>query len=273
MQVSRSGYTDWQKRLPSRRALEEQQLLTSIRQEYHQSKGTYGSPRLHTELLKQGIRLSRNRLVRLMRKYEITARPLRRFVVTTDSDPALPVAENLLNRQFSADAPNRKWTCDITYVWSRQGWLYLAVVLDLFSRRVVGWAMSETLERALVLDALQMALTSRHPSPGLLCHSDRGSQYASGDYQEALRKAGALCSMSRKGNCYDNAPTESFFASLKRELVYRTTFATRTEARAALFEWIAVWYNRKRTHSAVGYVSPEQFEQQYQQPETRRLAA
>ena len=273
MQVSRSGYRDWQKRLPSRRSLEEQELLAAIRQEYHSSRGTYGSPRLHRELRKQGIRLSRHRLVRIMRKYVITARPLRRFVVTTDSNHALPVAENILHRQFAAAAPNTKWTADMTYVWSGQGWLYLTVVLDLFSRRIVGWAMAETMERSLVIDALQMALTSRKPAAGLLCHSDRGSQYASGDYQTALKKAEAVCSMSRKGNCYDNAPTESFFASLKRELVYRTTFATREEARAALFEWIAIWYNRKRLHSAVGYVSPEEFEQHYQQPDTRRLVA
>jgi transposase InsO family protein len=273
MQVSTSGYVDWQKRLPSRRALEEQELLASIRQEYHASRGTYGSPRLHKELREKGIRCRRNRLVRLMKKHQITARPLRRFVVTTDRDHALPVADNLLKRQFTADTPNRKWTADITYVWTGEGWLYLAVVVDLFSRRVVGWAMSHTLERSLVIEALQMALISRKPAAGLLCHSDRGSQYASDDYQQALQKAGAICSMSRKGNCYDNAPTESFFASLKRELVYRTSFATRQEARAVLFEWIAVWYNRKRRHSAVGYLSPEQFEQQYQQPETRRLAA
>ena len=228
---------------------------------------------MHKELREKGIGCSRNRLVRIMSKYEITACPLRRFTVTTDSDPDLPIAKNLLERQFTADAPNRKWTADITYVWTSEGWLYLAVVLDLFSRRIVGWAMSHTLERSVVLSALEMAITSRKPTAGLLCHSDRGSQYASGDYQEALKKAGAVCSMSRKGNCWDNAPTESFFASLKRELVYRTTFATREEARGALFEWIAVWYNRKRRHSAVGYLSPEQFEQQYQQPEPMRKAA
>ena len=272
MQVSRSGYVDWQKRLPSRRATQEQELLASIREEYHTSKGTYGSPRLHRELTKKQIRCSRNRLVRIMHKYQITARPLRRFVVTTHSDHAFPVADNLLKRQFTAEAPNTKWTCDITYVHTHAGWLYLAVVLDLFSRRVVGWAMADTMERSLVIEAWQMALTWRKPAPGLLCHSDRGSQYASGDYQEALKKTGAICSMSRKGNCWDNAPTESFFASLKRELVYRTTFTTRTQARAALFEWIAVWYNRKRQHSTLGYVSPEEFEQQHQ-PETMRKAA
>jgi putative transposase len=273
MQVSRSGYLEWQKRTPSRRATEEQELLVSVRQEYNASKGRYGSPRLHKELREKGIRCSRNRLVRLMQKYHITARPLRRFVVTTDSDHDLPVADNLLNRQFTAETPNTKWTADISYVWTSEGWLYLAVVLDLFSRRVVGWAMGRTLERSLVLEALQMALSTRKPEAGLLCHSDRGSQYASLDYQKALQKAGAICSMSRKGNCWDNAPTESFFASLKRELVYRTTFTTREEARAALFEWIAVWYNRKRRHSTLGYVSPEQFEQHHQQPETMRKAA
>jgi putative transposase len=214
------------------------------------------------ELREKGIRCSRNRLVRLMKKHQITARPLRRFMVTTQSDPGLPVAENLLGRQFSTEASNHKWTADITYVWTAEGWLYLAILLDLFSRRVVGWAMGTTLERSLVLSALDMALTSRRPEAGLLCHSDRGSQYASSDYQKALQQAGVLCSMSRKGNCYDNAPTESFFASLKRELVYRTWFASRKEARAAIFEWIAVWYNRKRRHSAIGYISPEQFEQQ-----------
>lgn len=273
MQVSVSGYRDWQHRLPSHRATQEQELLASIRQEYHASKGRYGSPRLYQELCEKGIRIGRHRLVRIMRKYQITARPLRRFVVTTDSDHDLPVADNRLNRQFTAEAPNTKWTADITYVWSREGWLYLAVVLDLFSRRVVGWAMAGHLERSLVVDALEMARRSRQPASGFLCHSDRGSQYASRDYQDALKQAGAVCSMSRRGNCYDNAPTESFFASLKRELVHGASFTTREEARTALFEWIAVWYNRKRRHSALGYVSPEAFEQQHQQPEPMRLAA
>ena len=157
--------------------------------------------------------------------------------------------------------------------WSQQGWLYLVVVLDLFSRRVVGWAMAETMERSLVLDALQMALVARKPAAGLLCHSDRGSQYASKDYQEALKTAGVVCSMSRKGNCWDNAPTESFFATLKRELVHRTHFANRDEARSVLFRWIEVWYNRKRRHSTLGYVSPEAFEQYYQQQQQRPMAA
>ena len=195
-----------------------------------------------------------------MRKFEITARPLKRFRVTTDSDHDLPVAQNVLNRQFHADAPDTKWTCDITYVWSQQGWLYLAVVLDLFSRRVVGWSISETMERSLVLDALRMALATRKPAAGLLCHSDRGSQYASGDYQEALKTAGAVCSMSRKANCWDNAPMESFMATLKKELVHHEDYQTREQARRSLFEYIEVFYNRNRRHSALGYLSPQQFE-------------
>lgn len=274
MQVSPSGYAAWQKRPPGLRSQQEQTLLETIRNLHQQSKGTYGSPRLYKDLRAAGIRCSRNRLVRIMSKYQITARPLRRFVVTTDSSHALPIADNVLNRQFTADAPNTKWSADITYVWTREGWLYLGVVLDLFSRRLVGWAMETTLESSLVVSALHMALVSRKPAPGLLCHSDRGSQYARGDYQTALQQAGAGGSMSRKGNCYDNAPTESFFASLKRERVYRTTFATRQEARGAIFEWIACWYNRKRRHSTLGYVSPEVFEQAHEpHPEPMRQAA
>jgi transposase InsO family protein len=208
-----------------------------------------------------------------MRKYEITARPLRRSVKTTEADPSLPVAPNRLERDFAAEEPNTRWSADITYLWTDEGWLYLAVVIDLYSRRVVGWSMQETLERSLVLAALRSALAQRSPKAGLICHSDRGSQYASGDYQALLAEAGALGSMSRKGNCYDNAPVESFFASLKRELIYRRSFATREEARSAVFEWIAVWYNRKRRHSTLGYLSPERFEQQHSSPEAMSRAA
>ncbi len=195
-----------------------------------------------------------------MRENGLSARLPRRFTVTTHSGHGLPVAPNLLNRQFRAERENAKWTGDITYIWTGEGWLYLAVVLDLFSRRVVGWAMRETLERELVVSALQGAVWQRRPPPDLLCHSDRGSQYASADYQSALRGAGATCSMSRKADCWDNAPIESFFATLKRELVHRARFATREAARAAIFEWIEAWYNRKRRHSALGYLSPEEFE-------------
>jgi transposase InsO family protein len=277
MQVSRSGYRAWRERPESRRGQQEQALLLHIRAAHQQSRGTYGSPRVHQELRQNGVACSVNRVARLMRKHRITARPLRRFQVTTDSDHAQPVAANLLaqggRRDFTAERPDRVWSGDITYLWTGEGWLYLSVVLDLFSRRVIGYSMQTTLDRRLVLDALDGALASRAPPAGLICHSDRGSQYASADYQQALRRAGALCSMSRRGNCWDNAPVESFFASLKRELVHRTSFATRQEARVAVFDWIAVWYNRKRRHSALGYLSPEQFEQRYDQQEPMRLAA
>jgi transposase InsO family protein len=207
-----------------------------------------------------------------MHKHQITARPLRRYTVTTDSNHPLPVAPNRLQQQFTVDQPNTHWSADITYLWTGEGWLYLAVVLDLYSRRVVGWSMKDSLDRSLVLNALQGALLQRKPGDGLICHSDRGSQYASGDYQTLLAQAGADCSMSRKGNCYDNAPVESFFASLKKELIHRSSFATHEEARSAVFEWIAVWYNHKRRHSTLGYLSPQQFEQQYSPEMTLRSA-
>lgn len=211
-----------------------------------------------------GVRCGKNRVARLMRKHGITARPLKRFVVTTDSKHNLPVAPNLLEQQFGAEKPNTRWSGDITYIWTSEGWLYLAVVVDLCSRRVVGWSMKSTMDRSLATAALDAALKLRRPAVGLLCHSDRGSQSASGDYQKQLSDAGIVCSMSRKGNCCDNAPVESFFASFKRELIHRSRFSTRQEARSAVFEWIEVWYNRKRRHSALGYISPEEFERQHQ---------
>jgi putative transposase len=273
MEVSRSGFYAFCKRPQSATEQANQVLVCQIQKVFQESKETYGSPRVYEELKELGIAGSEKRIARLMRLADLKAVLPKRFVVTTDSDHDLPIAENLLDREFGCDTPDRRWTADITYVWTSEGWLYLAVLLDLFSRRIVGWAMGTTLERSLVLSALDMALTSRTPEAGLLCHSDRGSQYASGDYQKALEKAGILCSMSRRGNCWDNAPTESFFSSLKKELVYRTHFATRSEAKAALFEWIEVWYNRKRRHSSLGYQSPEAFERKYQQELQRALAA
>ena len=273
MQVGRGGYYAWLKRPLSAREVANRDLAEKIQTTFEETKQTYGSPRLTEELKDQGIACSENRVARLMRMLGLRVTRPRRFVVTTDSNHKLPVAENLLDRQFEVDQPNRAWTSDISYVWTSEGWLYLAVIIDLFSRRVVGWAMGTTLERSLVLSALEMALSGRSPGSGLLCHSDRGSQYASQDYQEALDKEGIECSMSRKGNCWDNAPTESFFATLKRELVYRTRFARRSEARAAIFAWIATWYNRKRRHSTLGYLSPEAFERQYQQKQQQAMAA
>jgi putative transposase len=265
MQVSQGGYFAWCKRAPSKRQQANEQLTEQIRVVHEASRQTYGSPRIYHELKDQGVRASQKRIARLMHKAKISAQTKKRFVQTTNSDPNLPVADNKLAREFMVDTPNARWTSDITYLWTKEGWLYLAVVLDLFSRRVVGWSTGQTLERSLVLAALDSALSSRKPAVGLLCHSDRGSQYASDDYQTRLKQAGVLCSMSRKGNCWDNAPTESFFASLKRERVYRTTFATRQEARSAVFEWIEVFYNRKRRHSTLGYLSPEQFENKHRQ--------
>jgi putative transposase len=273
MQVARSGYYAWCKRPMSATEQANQQLTQQIKTVFEASKQTYGSPRVYEELREQKVACSEKRVARLMRLAALKAVLPKRFVVTTDSDHDLPVAQNLLDRQFGSDTPNTRWTTDITYIWTTEGWLYLAVVLDLFSRRIVGWAMGTTLERSLVLCALEMALRNRHPKAGLLCHSDRGSQYASEDYQQALQEAGIICSMSRRGNCWDNAVMESFFSSLKRECVHRHRFATRSEARTVLFDYIEVWYNRKRRHSALGYRSPDAFEKQYQEQQTAPLAA
>ncbi len=242
LQVSVSGYFAWlgRTRSPSRRSQEETKLLILIRSVHQQSDRTYRSPRVHRELVAQGTLCSRKRVERIMGKYQVRAEPVRRLVVTTDSAHALPVAPDVLGRGFAAESANAGWCCDITYVWTREGWLYLAVVLDLFSRKIVGWKTGTSLDRALVIEALKGALVLRRPAPGLLCHSDRGSQYASGEYQGLLSAQGIVCSMSRKGNCWDNAPVESFFASLKRELVQRYAFATQDAAQQALFGWIEI---------------------------------
>jgi transposase InsO family protein len=219
---------------------------------------------MYMQLREGGFRCGEKRVARLMRMEGLVAVLPKRYIVTTDSNHDFAVAENILDRNFGADNANTKWSGDITYIWTGQGWLYLAIILDLFSRRVVGWAMDTTIDRTLVIKALHMAVSQRNHNGDLICHTDRGSQYASGDYQKALEKAGIACSMSRRGNCWDNAPTESFFASLKKEMVYRTRFATHGQARAAIFQWIEVWYNRKRRHSTLGYLSPEAFERKKQ---------
>jgi transposase InsO family protein len=260
--VSVSGFYAWQKRPPSERERHNEQLLEQIKTVHAGSDRTYGSPRVHTELRAQGRVCPRNRVARLGRISSVSACRKRKFTHTTDSKHELAVAPNELDRQFTAQQADQKWVADITYVWTAQGWLYLAVVLDLFSRRVVGWAMEPTLERGLVLSALQMALLFRRPGPGLLHHSDRGSQYASHDYRRLLKEQKISCSMSRKGNCWDNAPMESFFATLKQERVYRRNYRSREQARQDIFQYIEVWYNRKRRHSSLGYLSPEEFEKQ-----------
>jgi putative transposase len=258
--VSRSGYYAWAQRAESPRSQSDRDLSLEVAAVHQESRGRYGSPRVHAELRARGRHVARKRVARLMRQQGLVARRRRRFVRTTDSAHRQPVADNLLARQFSPGQPNCTWATDITYVATKQGWLYLAVVLDLFSRQVVGWAMGPTIDRQLVLGALDMALKSRKPPRGLLHHSDRGSQYASADSQRALEQRGIRCSMSRKGNCWDNAVVESFFSSLKMELVHETTFATREQASAALFEYIEVFYNRKRRHSSLGYLSPVEYE-------------
>ncbi len=260
LEVSRSGFYAWQKRPVSQRQRQDEELARQVAAVHQRSRGTYGSPRVQAELRAQGRRVSRKRVARLMGQQGLAARSRRRWVRTTDSRHTQPVAPNLLQRHFSPGQPNCTWATDITYVWTRQGWLYLAVVLDLFSRLVVGWAMGELIDRHLVLRALDMALKGRQPPRGLLHHSDRGSQYASEDYQRALAARGIQCSMSRKGNCWDNAVAESFFSSLKMELVHEADFATREQARAALFDYIEVFYNRQRRHSSLGYLSPVEYE-------------
>lgn len=262
LQVSRPGFYAWCKRPDSKRAGANRALRVRIRAVHQKSRGTYGSPRVHATLVAEGHRVSRNRVAKLMRADGLRARRKRRFVTTTDSKHNLPVAENVLDRKFTAPEPNKVWATDITYVWTKEGWLYLAVIIDLFSRLVVGWSMGENINRHLVLAALGMARSRRWPSAGLLHHSDRGSQYASEDYRKALENGLMVCSMSRKGNCWDNAVAESFFSTLKMELVYLTEFATRTEARAAIFDYIEIFYNRERRHSSLGYLSPEAFERE-----------
>lgn len=259
LEVSTSGYYDWRRR-PTRSKQDDERLLVEIRAIHAESKQRYGSPRIHRALRDRGIRCSEKRVARLMQTHGIRARRVRRFKATTDSKHSLPVAKNVLDRHFEVDVPNARWAADITYIWTQQGWLYLAVVMDLFSRRIVGWSMQETLERFLVINALTMALRRRRPGSGLLHHSDRGSQYASLDYQRLLRQAGCTCSMSRKGNCWDNAPVESFFSTLKMELIHHRRYRTRAEARVEVFEFIESWYNRERLHSSLGYMSPVAYE-------------
>ena len=273
MKVCRGGFYSWRKREPSAQQQANELLTEQIKDTFQANRQAYGSPRITTELKGQGVACSEKRVARLMRRAGIVAVRPKRFVVTTDSDHDLPIAENVLAREFDAQTPDTRWSADITYLWTGEGWLYLAVVLDLFSRRVVGWSMDRTIERSLVLSALEMALAGRRPTSGLVCHSDRGSQYASGDYRQRLKEAGIVCSMSRRGNCWDNAPTESFFATLKKEMVYRTKFETREAARSAVFEWIEVWYNRKRRHTSLGHVSPEAFERRHQQLQPSAMAA
>jgi len=258
--VSKSGFYAWASRPESERSKENKQLVAEIERVHLTSRQTYGSPRVHVELQEEGFKVGRNRIARLMRNRGIRARGRRRYKKTTDSDHDLRVAPNVLDRNFLVHAPNNAWVGDITYLRTAEGWMYLAVILDLFSRRVVGWAMEDNMRTDLVLVALKQAISRRAPRSGLIHHTDRGSQYASKDYQAVLDAHGIECSMSRKGNCWDNAVAESFFGTLKVEVGARDRWKTRAEARYDVFEYIEVFYNRQRRHSSLGYVSPERFE-------------
>jgi putative transposase len=263
--VSPSGFYAWMRRARSVRSREDAKLRVHIAAIHERSRGIYGSPRVHAELRANGVRIGRKRVARLMGELGIRSRCRRRFKATTDSKHTHPVAANVLDRRFKVDQPDKAWVTDITYVWTDEGWLYLAAILDLFSRRVVGFSMSARIDRQLALDALAAAAGHRSPKARLIHHSDRGSQYASGDYQDALTTLGLTCSMSRKGNCWDNAVAESFFATLKTELIYLQRFATRAEAREAIFEFIEVFYNRQRRHSTLGFMTPVEFEKKFDQ--------
>ena len=259
MQVSRSGYYRWRQWEPSVRQLEDAVILEEIRESHQASRESYGSPRITVDLRAAGRCISEKRVARLMRENQIVGKVKRRFRVTTQAGVE-PAADNVLERDFQADEPNRKWVTDITYIWTREGWLYLAVVLDLYSRMVVGWSMSRWISQQVVVDALQMGVGRRAPQAGLVVHSDQGRQYTSRAYQAELRNVEAVCSMSRTGDCWDNAVAESFFATLKRELDCNRRFTTRDQARNELFDYIEVFYNRQRRHSSLGYLSPGDFE-------------
>ena len=258
--VSRSGYYSWSKRPESRRSLENRALKDKIRVLHAASHGIYGAPKIHQDLVDADIRCGKNRIARIMREAGLRSRTKKKFKATTNSRHNFPVAPNLLNQDFTVDAPDRAWVGDITYIPTDEGWLYLAVLLDLFNREVVGWAASSKMTRQLTIDALQMALGRRNPEKELLHHSDRGSQYAAADYQRILKEHGFICSMSRKGNCYDNAVAESFFGRLKSEWVNHYRYLSRSEAIQNLFYYIEIFYNRKRRHSSINYSTPQEYE-------------
>lgn len=260
LEVSESGYYAWFKREPSARERGDKELGEQIEDAYQKNRQVYGSPRLHAELKEQGVHCGRKRVARLMRERGINAKSKKRKMKTTDSRHDNPVAPNLLKRDFTADAPNTKWVSDITGIETLEGWLYLAALVDIYSRFVVGWAMGKERDEQLITSAAEMALARRRPVPGLLHHSDRGSQYTSEGYQTLLKQHGIEISMSRKGDCYDNALMESFFGTLKEECVERQTFQTRAEAKQVIFEYLEVFYNRQRKHSSLGYVSPATYE-------------
>lgn len=258
LQVSRSGYYAFLRRPESERSKRQKQVLEMIKKIHEESYKIYGAPTVTKELEKAGIPASKGMVARLMRENGIRSKVRKKYKATTDSNHNLPVAENLLNRDFRSDSRGKKWLSDITHLWTDEGWLYLAGILDLYDGAIVGWSMDSRMPKSLVLDALAEACRRRNPGPGLLIHSDRGSQYCSKEYQKELSKKNFICSMSRKGNCWDNAPMESFWGKLKTEWLYGRRFRTRAEAKQAVFEYIELFYNRKRSRSVNGYVPPLQ---------------
>jgi putative transposase len=260
LEVSPSGYYDWKDRPKSARHQRHQQLVEEIKAIHRGSRYIYGSPRVHEELVDKGIVVGKNTVAKLMQRHHIQSKVHKRFVLTTNSKHSLPFAENILDRDFNADRANQKWVSDVTFVPTREGWLYLATIMDLFSRRIIGWSMEKSNTTALVSQALSMAMEQRGDIRGVILHSDRGVQYASHDYQRILRKHGIICSMSRKGDCWDNAVMESFYHSLKTECVVFEDYRTRSQARSSIFDYIELFYNRQRRHSSLAYKSPATYE-------------
>lgn len=261
LKTSRSGYYAWIKMgLKTRREAEDEKLLPVIRSEFEATRETYGPRRLTKHLRKKGLRVGRNRVARLMRENNIVPKTVRKFKATTNSNHNYPVAPNILNRNFVVDSPNKAWVCDITYVATGEGWLYLAAVMDLCTGKIVGWAMDSLMTSELVCDALKQAVGRARPPRGVLCHSDRGVQYASKKYRVLLKKYGFIQSMSRKGNCWDNAPMESFFGTLKTELIYHERYRTRDQASASIFDYVESFYNRVRLQEKLGFLSPQDYE-------------
>ncbi len=260
LRVSRAGYYHWNKRITSCSYLEERRLLEIIRYYYNRSRGTYGLPRIYAAIRKEGLKVNKKRIARIMRANNIRAKTKKRFKVTTRQNSRTKASENMLKGNFSSERENRIWTSDITYLWTSEGWLYLAVIMDVYSRKIVGWSLGSSLSKQLVVKALIMAIVHRKPEAGIIFHSDRGSQYTSNSVRNLLKSYQMIQSMSSSGNCYDNAITESFFHTLKIELIFWNRYQNREQAKRSIFEYIEVFYNRERLHSSIGYLSPVEFE-------------
>lgn len=272
LQVSRAGYYHWIKRITSCRYLEERRLLEIIRYHYNRSRGTYGLPRIYAAIRKEGLKVNKKRIARIMRANNIRAKTKKRFKVTTKQNSRTKASENMLKGNFSSERENRIWTSDITYLWTKEGWLYLAVVMDVYSRKIVGWSLGSSLSKQLVVKALIMAIVHRKPEAGIIFHSDRGSQYTSNSVRNLLKSYQMTQSMSSSGNCYDNAITESFFHTLKIELIFWNRYQNREQAKRSIFEYIEIFYNRERLHSSIGYLSPVEFEMKRRQDLIEKVA-